>query len=209
MKRMITFVVALLTGMVIQAQDSYLEEIASKVIQLQNHATQQRREKVILELSASEKPRILLMDELRTDKNEYRGKGTNLFGMYKVLLHVHDRQCHGMETTGDFFERNIEQVNYFAIEKSVSRGRRVTYTFSNLKGTQELMVIPYNAASHYMVSIKVGDREGKVVKKDNGARFIDLGRVDKQNVITLTISFPEQGNAKDFESFVILNYNSK
>lgn len=154
---------------------------------------------VVLNWSASGKPKITLMDEIRRDKdNEYRGSGANRFKMNQVVTHVYSRQNTGMVSKGDYFNSTEKDVYYSAIEKTIKKGCTATYTLVEHIGEQEFVFVAFNPNTNFTATVN-----GASAKSKDGVAVVKLPKVEKEDTITFSIKNGPSSN----ESFVILNHN--
>ena len=154
---------------------------------------------VVLNWSASGKPKITLMDEIRRDKdNEYRGSGANRFKMNQVVTHVYSRQNTGMVSKGDYFNSTEKDVYYSAIEKTIKKGCTATYTLVGHIGEQEFVFVAFNPNTNFTATVN-----GASAKSKDGVAVVKLPKVEKEDAITFSIKNESGSN----ESFVILNHN--
>ena len=183
--------------------DSHLAKLANDIISLQRKTSNKARlNQLVLNWSESSMPKITLMDDIGRAANEYRGADANRFKMNQLVTFVYDRQNKGMVSKGDYFNSTEQGVHYSAIEKTVSKGKTVTYTLTGHSGLQEFLFIPFNPNALFTATVN-GE---KAKKKENGVQYISLPNITKQDTITFTITY-DNNNAAAFESFVIVNYN--
>jgi hypothetical protein len=201
--------------MVAQAQeqtDSYLQDIARVVKELRksNNST---RNSAIATLSADQKPKITLMDEIKWagDKeekaNEVKGAKGNHFKLNQVVAYVYKKQNHLLESKNGMLNGNEKDIHYSIIEKSVKRGRKVTYQLYGRKGEQDFMFIPFNPNSRFVVTMYVNGL--KVDRKESTDTCqIHLERLSGRQTIVFSINYLDDKANKDLvESFAIINYN--
>lgn len=183
--------------------DTYLAKMTEDVKTIRKKkASKDILNKTVLNWSASNKPKITLMDEIKRDPGEYRGTDVFKFKMNQLVYHVHDRQNTKMVSKGDYFNSNEKNVFYSVIEKTVKRGNTVTYKISQHSGNQEFVFIAFNPKSQ--LTATVNNVPAKYI--GDGVWTIAIDKVKASDTITLSISL----NAKDaaqYESFVILNHN--
>lgn len=158
--------------------------------------------KTVLNWSANGMPKITLMDEIKRDDGEYRGKDVYKFKMNQLVYHVHDRQNTKMVSKGDYFNSNEKNVFYSVIEKTVKRGQTVTYRITGHAGKQEFVFIAFNPKSQ--LTARVNNVPAKYL--EDGVWAIALDKVKAGDTITLSVSLDAK-NAAQYESFVILNHN--
>lgn len=154
----------------------------------------------VLNWSAAGQPKVTLMDEIKRDENEYRGKDVFKFKMNQVVYHVHNRQNTKMVSKGDYFNSNEQNVHYSAIEKTVKRGKTVTYKISGHAGKQEFVVIAYNPKAR--LTVKVNSKPAESM--GDGVWISSLPRVNGPIVVSVTL---DSMDSAQYESFVILNHN--
>ncbi len=204
-----------LTGIQAQEQtNSYLQDIAKAVKELRkgNNST---RNSVIARLSGDDKRKVTLMDEIRWagDKeekaNEVKGAKGNRFKLNQVVAYVYKKQNHLLESKSDMLNGNEKDIHYSLIEKSVKRGKKVTYMLSGRSGEQDFVFIPFNPKSKYVVTMYV---DGRAVDRKEGTdeSQIHLSRISNRQTIAFSINYLEdKANKDDVESFAILNYNQQ
>lgn len=205
MKKMtLMLAIGLLTCFGSYAQDdAHLKKITEGVLQLRKaKASNDALNKTVLDWSASGKPKITLMDDIKRDpNNEYRGNGANKFKMNQVVTHVYNRQNTGMVSKGDYFNSTEKDVYYSAIEKTIKKGSTVSYTLIGHIGVQEFVFISFNPNTKF--SAKVNGEDAKPVSGKAGVLSLKLPKVNKEDKIVFSIINHSDSN----ESFVILNHN--
>lgn len=181
-------------------EDANLKKMTEDLLAMRKaKASNEVLNKTVLGWSASGKPKITLMDEIRRDKdNEYRGSGANRFKMNQVVTHVYSRQNTGMVSKGDYFNSTEKDVYYSAIEKTIKKGRIATYTLVGHVGEQEFVFVAFNPNTQFNATVN-----GESAKSKAGVVVIKLPRVEKKDSITFSIYNATGPN----ESFVILNHN--
>ena len=191
-------------SVVAQAQEaSMLAPFVKDVIALrQAKASKAALNQTVLRWSGAGRPKITLMDEIGRSPDEYRGDGAGRFKMNQVVTFVYDRQNKGLTTKGEFFNSTELGVFFSAIEKSVAKGKVVTYTLTGHQGPQELAFVPFSQKAKY--SVKVNAVAAK--PDSNGVAWVTLPHVSPSDSITFTITLAAD-NAAAHESFTILNYN--
>lgn len=205
MKKMtLMLAIGLLTCFGSYAQDdAHLKKITEGVLQLRKaKASNDALNKTVLDWSASGKPKITLMDDIKRDpNNEYRGNGANKFKMNQVVTHVYNRQNTGMVSKGDYFNSTEKDVYYSAIEKTIKKGCTVSYTLIGHIGVQEFVFISFNPNTIF--SAKVNGEDAKPISGKTGVLSMKLPKVNKEDKIVFSII----NNSDSNESFVILNHN--
>lgn len=183
------------------AQDQYMSVIMQNVTRLRK-SEKGKHDEAVLALSATNCPKITLMDELKRSEGEYRGSKANKFKMNQVVAHVYNRQNPKMVSKGDFFDSREKDVHYSVIEKSVQKGATVTYKISGHVGTQEFSFIPFDAKTKYTAF--VNGHKAEII--GDGIQFIRLDNVYRNDTITFSLHLDARNNG-ECESFVILNHN--
>ncbi len=216
-KRLIFTLLSFAVFMVSQAQeqtDNYLQEIA-KVVKELRKSNNSTRNSAIVTLSAEQKPKVTLMDEVKwagdeeEKANEVKGAKGNRFKLNQVVAYVYKKQNHLLESKNEMLNGNEKDIHYSLIEKSVKRGGKVTYQLKGRSGDQDFMFVPYNAKSIYVVTMYV---DGKKVDRKEGsdACQIHLDGLSRRQTITFSINYLDDKANKDLvESFAILNYNQQ
>ena len=183
--------------------DTYLSKMTEDVKTIRKKkASKDILNKTVLNWSATGMPKITLMDEIKRDEGEHKGKDVFKFKMNQLVYHVHDRQNTKMVSKGDYFNSNEKNVFYSAIEKTVKRGHTVTYKITGHAGKQEFVFIAYNPKSH--LSATVNNVPAKSL--GDGVWAIVLDKVKASDTITMSITLDAQ-DAAQYESFIILNHN--
>ena len=184
-------------------EDAYLKKLTDDILTIRNaKASNKALNKAVLEWSASDKPKITLMDEIQRDKkNEYRGNGANKFKVNQIVTHVYNRQNIGMASKGDYFNSTEKDVFYSATEKTIKGNSKVEYTLSGHIGKQELVFIAFNPNGKFTVN--VNGKPSKKIEGKKGVCHYILDKVKKEDKIVFSISNESNSN----ESFVILNHN--
>ncbi len=194
--------------------DSYLQDIANVVKELRK-GNNSVRNSAIATLSADQKPKVTLMDEIRwagdqeEKANEVKGAKGYRFKLNQVVANVYKKQNHQLESKGDMLNGNEMDIHYSMIEKSVKRGGRVTYQIRGRKGHQDFIFIPFNPKSKYVITMYV---DGRKVDRKEGTDVsqIHLSRLSTKQAIVFSINYLDDKANKDlFESFAILNYNQQ
>ena len=183
--------------------DTYLGKMTEDVKTIRNKkASKDILNKTVLNWSATGQPKVTLMDEIKRDDGEYKGKDVFKFKMNQLVYHVHDRQNTKMVSKGDYFNSNEKNVFYSAIEKTVKRGHTVTYKITGHAGKQEFVFIAFNPKSQ--LAPTVNNVPAKYF--GDGVWAISLDKVKASDTITMSITLNDKAPAQ-YESFVILNHN--
>ena len=216
-KRLIFTLLLFAVFMVSQAQEltaNYLQDIA-KVVKELRKSNNSTRNSVIATLSADQKPKITLMDEVKwagdeeEKTNEVKGAKGNRFKLNQVVTYIYKKQNHQLESKNDMLNGNEKDIHYSLIEKSVKRGGKVTYQLKGRSGDQDFVFVPYNAKSIFVVTMYV---DGKKVDRKEGpdACQIHLDGLSRRQTITFSINYlNDKANKDAIESFAILNYNQQ
>lgn len=202
--RLLLILGAWLLGVACNAQvDPHLIKMVEGLITIRNaKASSEALNKAVIDWSASGCPKITLMDDIKRDQNnEYRGNSANKFKMNQVVTHVYSRQNIGMVSKGDYFNSTEKDVYYSAIEKTIKKGCKATFTLTGHIGVQEFVFIAFNPQTRF--SAVVNGKPAKSVLGKAGILSIKIPRVKKEDKISFSISNESDLN----ESFVILNHN--
>ena len=185
-------------------ENTYLSKLADdlKLIRQEKYS-EDLLAKTVIEWSAAKCPKITLMDEIKSDyENEYRGNGANKFRVNQLVAYVYKRQNVGMVSKGDYFNSTESDIYYSAIEKTIKKGKSVTYTLTNHIGDQEFIIMSYNPNTNYKAFVN----GKKAIQKEKGIHHISIRKVNRADIITISIVCAPSNKAS-FESFVILNHN--
>lgn len=216
-KKMIFTLLSFAFFMASQAQeqtDNYLQNIA-KVVKELRKSNNSIRNSAIVTLSADQKPKVTLMDEIKwagdeeEKANEVKGSKGNRFKLNQVVAYVYKKQNHILENKGDMLNGNEKDIHYSLIEKSIKRGGKVTYQLKGRSGDQDFMFVPYNPKSIFVVTMYI---DGKKVDRKEGsdACQIHLDGLSRRQTITFSINYlDDKANRDVVESFAILNYNQQ
>lgn len=202
MKRIMFLMVIALTFTNCFAQDdAYLRKITGDILLLRKgNVSNDVLNKIVIDWSASNRPKITLMDEIKRDEsNEYRGPDANRFKMNQLVTYIYKRQNIGMVSKGDYFNSTEKDIHYSVIEKNVKKGCTVNYKLTGHIGNQEFVIIPFHSKARFLAKINGKSAE---ITGDN-VRFVQLPQVCKEDVIEISIT----NNSSSNESFVILNHN--
>lgn len=187
-------------------EDAYLRTMTTDLVGLRSKkASESALKKLVINWSASNSPKLAIMDDIRFDRSaEYRGSGANMFKVNQLITQVRKRQNPQMVSRGEFFNSTERGVFYSAIEKTIKGGCTARYTLTGHIGRQEFVIIPFNSNSKFTATVNsIEARETTTVKGAMGVRVVNIGRVGRDDKITITITNP----SRDKESFVILNHN--
>ena len=215
MRRKIVLTLLLAAGAVFsQAQEqgkSYLQNITEVVKELRK-SNNSVRNSAIATLSADNKPKITLMDEIRwaggeeEKANEVKGNKGNRFKLNQVITHVYKNQNHQLESKSIMLNGNEKDIHFSAIEKSVKRGGKLTYQISGRKGEQDFIFIPFNPKTKYVIYMNTGKEE--IGKEATDVCTIHFDEISRKLPIEFSITYLDDKSNKDLvESFAILNYN--
>lgn len=212
-KRLIFTLLSFAVFMVSQAQtDNYLQEMA-KVVKELRKSNKSARNAAIAKLSADQKPKVALMDEIKwagdeeEKANEVKGTKAYRFKLNQIVADVYKKQNHLLESKNKMLNGNERDIHYSLIEKGVKKGGKVTYQIKGRKGDQDFIFIPFNPKSKYVVTMYI---DGKKVDRKEGpdACQIHMDGLSRQETITFSINYLDEKANKDLvESFAILNYN--
>lgn len=200
MKKVLLLIVGLAAMGCYAQNDAYLKKLTEDLIVIRKaKSSDAALNKAVLEWSASDSPKITLMDDIQRDKeHEFRGSGANKFKMNQVVTHVYSRQNTGMVSKGDYFNSTEKDIYYSAIEKNVKAMSKVEYTLAGHVGIQEFVFVSFNPGTRFTVTVN-----GKSAQSEQGIASVVLPRLRETDKILFSIS----NESGDNESFVILNHN--
>lgn len=187
-------------------QDAHLRELTKLVISLRG-ANKKSRENLAEKMGKSP-IKIVLMDEIRQDANEYVGKDAFLFWLNQIVANVYSQQHVMLVSKGEYYNSTEKGIYYSAIEKSVQSGKTVSYQITGHIGNQEYVILSFHPDSKFKVSVKLNGSmkiQSGVIK---GQWSFTLPQVKVRDMMTLQItSLSPVKNKNAFESFAILNFN--
>ena len=183
--------------------DAHLQKLTDGLIKIRKaKASNDVLNKTVDVWSASDCPKITLMDEIRFDEsNEIRGKGANKFKMNQMVTYVYRRQNTELVSKGDYFNSTEKDINYSAIEKTIKKRCTVTYTITGHVGVQEFVFMSHNPKTPF--SATINNVPAQPLAGKEGVLSLKLPRVKRGDKIVLSITNKSGSN----ESFVILNHN--
>ena len=204
MKKIFVIAIGILLAIPVHAQrDAYLKKLMDGVKEVRKaSASKSILNKTFIDWSADGNPKITLMDEIKRDENEYKGKDIHKFKLNQLVTYVYGRQNVGMVSKGDYFNSREKGIYYSMIEKNIERGKTVSYTITGHQGNQEIVIIPFVASTQYTATIN----GKKAENKGDGVQYAYIGKVTPQTQITVSIT-SNGSNKEVYDSFVILNYN--
>ena len=118
-KRLIFTLLLFAVFMVSQAQEltaNYLQDIA-KVVKELRKSNNSTRNSAIATLSADQKPKVTLMDEIKwagdeeEKANEVKGAKGNRFKLNQVVANVYKKQNHTLESKNDMLNGNEKDIH--------------------------------------------------------------------------------------------------
>ncbi len=187
-------------------QDAYLRELTKQVISLRG-ANKKGRENLAEKMGKSP-IKIVLMDEIRSDTNEYVGKDAFLFWLNQIVANVYSQQHVMLASKGEYYNSTEKGIYYSAIEKSVQTGKTVSYQITGHIGNQEFVILSYHPDSKFKVSVKLNGSTKTQSGEVKGQWSFTLPQVKARDTMTLQItSLSSTKNKTLFESFAILNFN--
>lgn len=187
-------------------QDAHLRELTAQVASLRN-ANKKGREIVAQQMVKSSE-KIVLMDEIRPDANEYVGKNAFLFLLNPVVANVYSQQHVMLVSKGEYYNSTEKGIYYSAIEKSVQPGKTVSYQITGHIGNQEYVILSYHPDSKFKVSVKLNGKIEVQSREVKGQWSFTLPQVKARDTMTLQITcLSSKNNKTPFESFAILNHN--
>lgn len=187
-------------------QDAHLRELTKQVISLRG-ANKKSRENLAEKMGKSP-IKIVLMDEIRQDANEYVGKDAFLFWLNQIVANVYSQQHVMLVSKGEYYNSTEKGIYYSAIEKSVQSGKTVSYQITGHIGNQEYVILSFHPDSKFKVSVKLNGSMKIQSGEIKGQWSFTLPQVKVRDMMTLQItSLSPVKNKNDFESFAILNFN--
>ena len=156
----------------------------------------------------SGKPKISLMDDVKSEGDEFKGNDANQFRLNQAIVNVYDKQNQTLMSKDDGMLSSKELgIYYSAIEKSIKKGGTIKCNFTGHIGKQEVSVISYHPTAKFKVTISDG-WHNPVTKEGVGTVSVESYRVLRNNTVTITIEYIGDSSNKDsFDSFAIVNYN--
>lgn len=198
----------LLLCMGVQAQENqYLRELTEAVKGLRK-GNDKVRKQFETTLSSNSKPKISLMDDVKSEGDEFKGNDANQFRLNQAVVNVYDKQNQTLTSKDDGMLSSKERgIYYSAIEKSIKKGGTIKCSFTGHIGKQEVSVISYHPTAKFKVTISDGWHDS-VVKEGVGNVSVESYRVLKDNTVTITIEYiGDNSNRNSFDSFAIVNFN--
>lgn len=187
-------------------QDAHLRELTKQVISLRG-ANKKSRENLAEKMGKSP-IKIVLMDEIRQDANEYVGKDAFLFWLNQIVANVYSHQHVMLVSKGEYYNSTEKGIYYSAIEKSVQSGKTVSYQITGHIGNQEYVILSFHPDSKFRVSVKLNGSMKIQSGEIKGQWSFTLPQVKVRDMMTLQItSLSPTKNKNAFESFAILNFN--
>lgn len=187
-------------------QDSHLRELTAQVVSLRG-ANKKGRE-LVAEKMVKSSEKIVLMDEIRPDDNEFVGRNAFLFLLNPVVANVYSHQHAMLVSKGEYYNSTEKGIHYSAIEKSVQLGKTVSYQITGHIGNQEYVILSFHPDSKFKVSVKLNGNMKCQSGEVKGQWSFTLPQVKARDTMTLQISsLPSKKNKASFESFAILNHN--
>ena len=208
MRKVLFMMLALLMCMGVQAQENqYLRDLTETVKELRN-ADSKVRDKIISQLSLSKNPKITLMDDAKSEGDEFKGAKANRFRLNQTIVYVYGNQNPTLTSKDDGMLSSKESgIFYSAIEKSIKKGGTIKCSINGHAGQQEFSVIAYHPTAKFKLSISDG-WHNTITKEGVGNVSIEYFSVNRDNTIFFTMEYiGDEKNKEDFESFAILNYN--
>ena len=203
-KKVFLLILGLLSGVQSFAQkDTYLMKLTDGVKSIrQAKSSKDVLQKTLVDWSMKDMPKLTLMDEINTHANECTGRGVNHFKMNQLITYVYERQNVIVKSKDEYFNSTEPGIYYSAIEKSIPKGKTVTYTIKNHKGPQEFVFLAYNPKTQYTATVN----GQKAEPQGDGVQYIRLDNVNVRDEIKVSISSASSNGGK-YDSFVILNHN--
>lgn len=208
MRKSLLTMLTLILCLGVQAQENqYLRDLTEAVKGLRK-GNDKVREQFVNNLSASNKPKITLMDDVECEGDEFKGGNANKFRLNQAIVYVYGNQNQTLTSKdGGMLSSREQGIYYSAIEKSIKKGGSLQCSITGHIGKQEISVVAYRPTAKFRVTVSDG-WHNPVVKEGLGNVSLETYRVIRSNNITITIDYIEDNSNKGtFESFAILNYN--
>ena len=208
MRKVLLMILTLLMCMGVQAQENqYLRDLTEAVKGLRK-GNEKVRKQFENKLSSSSKPKIALMDDVKSEGDEFKGNDANQFRLNQAVVNVYDKQNQTLTSKDDGMLSSKERgIYYSAIEKSIKKGGTVKCRFTGHIGKQEVSVISYHPTAKFKVTISDGWHDA-VVKEGVGNVSVESYSVLRSNTVTITIEYiGDKSNSHSFDSFAIVNFN--
>lgn len=208
MRKILLIMLTLLLCLGAQAQENqYLRDLTEAVKELRKGSDKVRKQ-FEASLSSSGKPKISLMDDVKSEGDEFKGNDANQFRLNQAIVNVYDKQNQTLMSKDDGMLSSKELgIYYSAIEKSIKKGGTIKCNFTGHIGKQEVSVISYHPTAKFKVTISDG-WHNPVTKEGVGTVNVESYKVLRNNTVTITIEYIGDSSNKDsFDSFAIVNYN--
>lgn len=192
----------------VQAQENqYLRDLTEAVKGLRK-GNEKVRKQFEASLSSSGKPKISLMDDVKSEGDEFKGNDANQFRLNQAVVNVYDRQNHTLTgKDGGMLSSKERGIYYSAIEKSIKKGGTVRFSIDGHVGQQEFSVIAYHPTAKIRVTVTDGFHRPVTNEGIGNVSIVSFG-VSGKNTVTLTVEYlGDDKNKELFESFSIINYN--
>lgn len=208
MRKFIIMMLTLFMCINVQAQENqYLRDLTEAVKGLRKSDSKVHDQFIDI-LSARNKPKITLMDDIKSDGDEYEGEKANRFHLNQAIVYVYGKQNPSLTSKNDGMLSSKERgIYYSAIEKSIMKNGTVRYCLNGHIGLQEFSVIAYRSTAKFKLTI-ADEWHKPVTKEAVGNVSIEYFNVSSNNTIVITIEYiGDEKNKESFESFAILNFN--
>lgn len=208
MRKVLFMMLGLFMCIGIQAQENqYLRDLTEAVKRLRE-GNDKVRKQFETSLSSSGKPKISLMDDVKSEGDEFKGDDANQFRLNQTVVNVYDKQNQILTSKdGGMLSSKERGIYYSAIEKSIKKGGTIMCSFTGHIGKQEVSVIAFHPTAKFRVTISDGWHK-PVTKEGIGDVSLESYRVIRNNTVTITIEYVGDSTNRDsFESFAIVNYN--
>ena len=208
MRNVCLTMLTLLLCMGVQAQENqYLRDLTEAIKGLRK-GNDKVRKQFETSLSSSGKPKISLMDDVKSWGDEFKGNDANRFRLNQAVVNVYDKQNQTLTSKDDgMFSSKERGIYYSAIEKSIKKGGTIQCSITGHIGQQEFSVIAYHPTAKFKLTIS-DDWHNPVTKEGVGDVSLESYRVFGNNTVTITIEYVGDSTNRDsFDSFAIVNYN--
>lgn len=210
MRKIILTMLTMLLCMGVQAQENqYLREL-TEAVKLLRKADSKVRDQFVSKLSASNCPKITLMDDAKCDGDEFKSAKANRFRLNQSVVYIYGNQNPSLTSKDDGMLSSKERgIFYSAIEKSIKKVGTVRFNIDGHVGQQEFSVIAYHPTAKIRVTVTDAFHR-PVTNEGIGNVSVVSFSVSRKHTVTLTVEYlGDDKNKEPFESFAILNYNSR
>lgn len=198
MMGILLFILLALPQQVFAQNDAELKKLIRLTTTMRD---QSKRAEVLRELKDDDK--WTLMDELKMDQNEcsYSDK-VNMFGINDIATEIAQREK-GIVNVGGRFKHSADGKHHYSfIELTAKAGKTISYNVKDHKGTQTVVVVPFDKKCKYSAVCISDGKELKAHSVEDGVSYFTVS-VGKRGNYEFEISNESTKNA----SFAVITYN--